>query len=256
MQLWAALESYEAHAIGVHSTYVLYKATTNAYEMSYSQVKERFPDYTFVKERNFYNDTMSILCNPIHTHVMFFVDDSIFLDKINVASICDILKDKHIIGFSLRLGLNISRCYTQGKSQSLREYESHGEFLRFIWTEQKNDFAYPLELSSSVYRLSIIRDIILRSLFWDPNTLELVLQKHKKMYMRYNILASYSNSRAFSNPVNIVTTSVKNRHGCNKKYQVHELLLKFIAGYRIDINYFRNILITSPHQEVDLHLTV
>ena len=92
------------------------------------------------------------------------------------------------LGFSLRHGTNTSYCYPLRVDQELLTFSSiEHDFLLFDWTVAEHDFAYPLEVSSSVYR---VKDItaVLQDSFVNPNTLEAYLNHHKMAFSHKNLL--------------------------------------------------------------------
>ena len=81
------------------------------------------------------------------------------------------------------------------------------DLLLFDWTSGESDFAYPLEVSSSVYRVSDIEPLLKHLDFSNPNILEATLDANKSTYQatKPNLLC-YGSSVAFCNPANKVQT--------------------------------------------------
>src|SRR5205814_1009880 len=118
--------------------------------------------------------------------VLFLVDDNIFIRPFRMEDVAGALHaSPSAVGFSLRLGRNISRCYPLGDSaQQLPPAEEVTPgILRYPWAEAIHDFGYPLEVSSSVYRMTDIGPEIARmNGVKNPNQLEELLDAGKPRF--------------------------------------------------------------------------
>ena len=107
-------------------------------------------------------------------YLMFLVDDTIFVRDWQISkTLMHLQEHKNVLGFSLRLGLNTTYCYTLKVKQNPPE----GKFLednvyKFQWLDAEADFGYPLEVSSSVYSLNKIVPLLLAKKYNNPNELE------------------------------------------------------------------------------------
>lgn len=189
------------------------------------------------------------------THVLFMVDDNIFLRSFRLSSIESSLSTyPDALGFSLRLGYNTTYCYAKNSAQSLPSFTLAGEgVLKFDWTMGEFDFNYPLEVSSSIYRFRHLWSLLNRLPFHNPNTLEGRMAANSRYYRQThpNLLCA-EKSIAFCNPINKVQTTWDNRSGSNPKYTSEELATLYNQGYRIDVNAYTGFIPNSCHQEVEL----
>jgi len=64
--------------------------------------------------------------------------------------------NEETLGFSLRLGQNLDYCYSLSKEQSVPTHAVDGEIMLWNWTSAESDWNYPLEVSSSIYKMSTI----------------------------------------------------------------------------------------------------
>ena len=88
----------------------------------------------------------------------------------------------------------------------------NGNVIKYDWRTAEYDFGYPLEVSSSVYRISDLLPILNRFPFSNPNTLEVILDSNKEFYMKMApSLLCYDYSVTFCNPANVVQTMWKNK---------------------------------------------
>lgn len=257
MQLDAALKSFLRHH-KVHNDdgtkkVVLYTCSNERYEKAYENLMKNYSFVKFIKEGVFYQDVKNILANK--RFVLFVVDDTIFVKDFNLYNMCEmLLLSNDTIGFSLRLGRNINYCYPTNQMQRLPDFRMfiHDDsYLRFDWTRSEGDFGYPIDLSSSLYKLDIIKPIIDDIYFSNPNALEWELYMNILYTRHLPYLLSFQKSVAFSIPANKVQDVNNNRHGEKTEYDVLELLTRFENGDRIDISKFDNFIPNACHQEVE-----
>jgi len=226
------------------------------HKQSYKILQAEHPSVEFIKENNFKQDLLNSINE--YYHILFCVDDTIFTQDF-------ILKNKVVyalnnlppaLGFSLRLGTNTKYCYPLDKYQEIPHSFSTNKsgILFYSWNNAQYDFAYPLEVSSSVYRTQDIYPILSGGDYSNPNQLEALLDYNSMVFREIRpFMLYYHQSVAFSNPVNkIQTVAPLNRVGNNKLYESDILLEKYINGYRIDPDKFYGFVSNGCHILVDL----
>lgn len=119
---------------------------------------------------------------------LFTVDDNLFIRPFNFEEIVHAL-DKYpsAIGFSLRLGENIKYCYMRDTLQKTPEFmhDDHSpSIVSFEWTNAEHDFGYPLEISGTVYRSSLLVPLVASLYFTSPNVLESKLSSLSEWFAR------------------------------------------------------------------------
>lgn len=188
---------------------------------------------------------------------LFSVDDCIFVKPFAFHQIVDAIKKiPKTIGFSLRLGTNINYCYMKDAIQKQPKFYLLSEnILYFEWEHAEHDFAYPLEISSSVYRASTLLPLIVSLYFTTPNTLESKLTSIRRWYAgRFPYLLCFKSSVAFSVPLNKVQSDRPfNRCSANPHYTAEVLASLFDEGWRIDLRPLMKFIPVSGHQEVELN---
>lgn len=232
---------------------VLYTTSQDLYEREYQRLFVDYPSVSFIKEKDFKADLLSLL--PDSQEVLFLVDDNIFVRDFHVEHAIDELRKTHdSICFSLRLGNNTDCCYMLKKQQAIPKSNTlpHG-ICQYEWISAEYDFGYPLEVSSSIYRVSDLFPLLRQLDYSNPNTLELALDNSKHFFqvIKKSILC-FENSVTFCNPINMVQTLWKNRAGENSSYSPRKLAEMYDEGYRIDVERFSSLTPNSCHQEVDL----
>lgn len=267
MQLELTIRSLYKHLKSIStipvSTYVLYKATLPEYQKGYMEIENKEALH-FIRERNFYEDVLRITSNIYFSHIMFVVDDTVFIKDFNIDTGINLLNEnRSILGLSLRLGNNTNFCYMSNQNQCMKKpIERKGEFNIWAWKDSSGDFGYPLELSSSIYRTSDIIDILYRvEKFVNPNVMELFMDEHRKSNQvcskvsQRPYLASFETSIAFSNPLNITQDMWQNKHQQNSHNSLIKLNQKFLQGYRIVLEPFETLTPNSAHYEHEIILS-
>lgn len=188
-------------------------------------------------------------------HVLFVVDDTLFVRSIPLEAAVDTLQSSpEALGYSLRLGRNTTYSYVLDRPQRPPEFLSIGKgILRYDWTSADGDFGYPLEISSSLYRIADIRALTTRGSFADPNTLESLVATQTRRFSRSKpFLLCSEDSVAFSAPLNRVQAVYENRAGGKGEWSVTSLAERYDKGQRINIRALDGFVPASCHQEVEL----
>jgi hypothetical protein len=233
---------------------VLYKADEK-HRGSYDILANQYDYAEFIEENNFKQDLLKAIEG--YEKILWIVDDCVWVSKFNIKQASDILDYyPNNVGVSFRLGTNTKYCYSMSQRQNIpaftRKYTGkYQDFLEYDWRTSMADFSYSLEVSSSLYRVSDLREI-LEGEYKNPHDLEwnMYLSLGKFVYNFPNLVC-YEKSVAFCNPVNKVQTVNHNRAGNNFYYSPDDLLIKFEQGYRIDDRPFDGFVSNGCHQEVE-----
>ncbi|MGD9849841.1 MAG: glycosyltransferase [Nitrospirales bacterium] len=260
LQLDATLQSFLSYCQDAHlaDVRVLFAVSDAMHAQQYRLLQQEYLRHhcvRFVKEQDFCSDVLTLLA--IYDHVLFLVDDNIFIRPFRLRECIDALTTHaDALGVSLRLGRNTTFCYPMNAEQRLPEFSLTGSgCMKFKWTEGEHDFGYPLEVSSSLYRIADLYDLILKIPFVNPNTLEGELATQIHNFSRHMpFLLCYEHSLTFCNPINMVQTAWENRAGQDPGSTPESLAIKFEEGYRIDVHSYSQLTPRGAHQEVPLQL--
>ncbi len=262
LQLDACLRSLKLHckdvdALAVH---VLCKASTPAFGEAYRELIAATPWAAFHPEQDFERDVRGLLggCD----HVLFVVDDSIFVRDFRVddlvAALCEF---PEAIGFSLRLGENTVYCYPAAREQSVPRMTSLGVADRpwcrsWAWASADGDFAYPLEVSSSLYRVADLPLVLRNDSFANPNALEVALAcaAPRIADIRPLLLCAAPHSLAFSMPLNRVQATHANRSSESPALTAQALLAVWQRGARVNVADYAGYTPRACHEEAPLFL--
>jgi hypothetical protein len=256
LQLDLMLSSYHKCSKDFHllEISVVYKASNERFKKSYEVLKNEWGFVDFIEETNFKNDVINQIKG--FDYVVFLTDDTIFTNKFDLDEITNLLeKHNNILGFSLRLGKNTDYCFSCNMPQdipTMREYNK--DVSIYFWPRTQFDFSYCLELSSSLYRVKDILQIIADRNFGNPNQLEDVLYSNLWQFVCFKYrMACYNISAAFANPLNQTTrTNKTNRTGNDNRYSPEKLLELYEKGARIRADKFYGLVTKSAHQLMEL----
>jgi len=257
MQLDGTLRSFYMHCKDTQLTdlTVIYKTSNALHDKLYDALKKEYSNVIFIKEKDFKEQVLPLIRK--YTYVLFLVDDNIFVRNFYITNITrSIDMNKNAIGFSLRLGENTVYCYALNAAQKLPMFSSvEKDILKYDWVHAELDFGYPLEVSSSVYRVKEIYPLLAQIQFSNPNTLENQMAANKQIYVNTRpILLCGKFSFTFCAPLNIVQNICDNRVGSETCYSSETLANKFGEGYRIDVDKYMHFTSNACHQEVPLEL--
>lgn len=281
LQLQATLASFALHCREATQTpiTVLYRTSSEAFAQGYAQLLQEFQGrlmIDWVEERSFRRDLLACLRQPPAAsrwrriqdrlrlrswrprcdQLLFLVDDNIFVRPFSLRSIVEALDQQpSAIGFSLRVGRNTTMCYSMSCAQPLPDFQTVAPGLRFRWVGQTGDFGYPLEVSSSVYRLSDLIGLLRTLPYTNPNRLEQVLSSSSSLFaLSKPDLLCFDQSVAFCAPINKVQAILDNRAGESDSYSSEALLGRFLEGQRVDVEALRDFVPRAAHVEIDLPL--
>lgn len=232
---------------------IIYKVD-ELHKNSYETLKYEHPFPEWLEETDFQQNVLDALKDK--THILFVTDDTIFCNYFSINQVIGQLnKRDNVLGFSLRLSLSTNYCYPLNTYQAIPYIEETiDDMFMYYWPEAIWDFAYPLELSSSIYRTSDILNIIKYQSFENPNDLENLMWRCAGSFSYFEpMMMCYRESKAFANPLNrIQTVALDNRYNGNDKYLAENMLKKYLDGYRVDYNKFFGIIPNACHMEVEI----
>ena len=264
MQLDATLRSFHLHCRDAEAStlHVIYKTTNGHHAQQYAQLRREYAEYGyvhFVEETDFRQNVLDLLAtqsaNGLAGYVLFLVDDNIFVRDFHLGEVCEALaRHPAALGFSLRLGENITDMYMVAMAQIRPPLTRIGENMRlFDWTTAQGDFNYPLEVSSSVFRIDELASLLQELSFINPNTLESWMSTNLSRFKQQTPhLLCYVRSVAFCAPVNKVQIMFDNRAGSRPEYSAAHLAEMFDQGYRIEVDAYVEFAPRSVQQEVEL----
>ncbi|MCJ7714628.1 hypothetical protein MUO66_09270, partial [Candidatus Bathyarchaeota archaeon] len=181
IQLYAMLETYFKFVKDAVPLTIIYHASNEFHEKSYSEVAVLFQKYNgklkFVREDLSFRESLLAVLAGIRTKNLFFLtDDTIFIREVSLkyASLIDPI---HFI-LTFRHSPHLCYCYTAGVKQkppSFIHFPNKLKLIKFNWFEQKYHWADPWSVDGHVF--STLEVLILSRIsdFKTPNSYESIL---------------------------------------------------------------------------------
>lgn len=234
---------------------VLAYASDDEMARRYGLAASELPFARFVPEQGFKDTLLTTLRGE--RHVCFVCDDAVFVRPWSSASALRMLDAiPKAIGVSLRLGLNTTQCYSYRAPQAVPpSLELIEGWRAFDWPEGELDFHYPLEVSSSIFRLDDLWSLLDALPYGNPNQLEEMLAARAEgLAGRKPALVYPTTSIAFCVPLNLVQATHQNRHADQDAWSAEALGLRFDEGLRVDTSALRGYTPVACHEELELPL--
>ncbi|MFV9644264.1 MAG: hypothetical protein ACNYWU_00440 [Desulfobacterales bacterium] len=253
LQLHALISSYLEKVVLPVPLHILYNTSTPLHRKAYDEVRELFSNnnISLIKQDsdNSFRSNLISLLKSVHSEKIFFlVDDVLFVENFDIEDFVKFDTDKFVP--TLRMGLNLKKCYTIQKDQPLPELIpdiiKDKDKITWKWYQGVYDWSYPLSLDGHFFSTQEIATMIQLTDFSAPNTLEDQLQKFRRFFLFRKGIA-YKKSRIINIPCNKVQIENKNLYG-----DLHQdfLLEQWQQGYQIDFRSLYGFMNESAHQEI------
>lgn len=253
LQLHALLSSYLEKVASPIPLHILYHTSTPAHGKAYNKVREVFSDnnVSFIKQdsdNSFRSNLISLLKSVDSEKIFFLVDDVLFVENFDIEDFVKFDTDKFVP--TLRMGLNLKKCYTIQKDQPLPELipgvVKDTNKITWEWDHGVYDWSYPLSLDGHFFSTQEIATMIQLTEFSAPNTLEDQLQKFRRFFL-FRKGVSYRKSKIVNIPCNKV--QIENKNLCGDMHQDY-LLEQWQNGLQMDYQSLYGFSNISAHQEI------
>lgn len=238
MQLHAFLTSYVEKVQDYGAMYILYKASNEKHKKSYEDLKHIFVNYPFefIEENEFRSQLIKIVSDSVAKLIGFYVDDMIFLKKINYNDILNIPSLNNVV--TLSRGKEMHYSVVLQREIDLPDFiKMDNGMLMFNWDQYEylSDWTYPLGVSGYFYGRDEIMVMLNSIPFKAPNSLESGMQKFRNFFLNRNGVC-YENITCCCVHANIVQTECINP--TIGSMTVENLLSEWENGKMIDLNDF------------------
>ena len=261
MQLEAFLRSTKKLVKNLDDIWVIYRTSSTRFENAYNKCFNSFNNWKNIKavkqEENGASEFKKLLIQCLQStknkYLMFAVDDIIVKDHIDISECIAHLKKTNAHGFYLRLGKNITECYTEGIQTPMPENKEVDKGVyEFGFRHGKGDWGYPYSLDMTIYEKGKLLAAICKHNYTNPNWLESALHINEWFYNpdKTHKGLCYESSKIVNLPLNIVQKDVVSR---NMGISYNDLLEKFENGLKINVDQLFKINNKAPHIEFNIN---
>lgn len=253
LQLHALISSYLEKVASPVPIHILYHTSTQSHQKAYEKIIGIFPNnnISFTKQDsdNSFRSNLISLLKSVHAEKIFFlVDDVLFIEAFDIEDFVKFDTDKFVS--TLRMGLNLNKCYTLQKEQPLPELMpdiiKDKDKITWKWNQGVYDWAYPVSLDGHFFSTQELTAMIQLINFSAPNTLEDQLQKFRRFFL-FRMGVCYRKSKIVNIPCNKV--QIENKNLCGTMHQDY-LLEQWQKGYQMDFRSLYGFMNESAHQEI------
>lgn len=256
VQLDALLRSIQRFVKGVDEINVVYRASDERTSRCYKEVFSTHSSVKPFKEVSFRDDVIGVLSDIPYQRVMVLVDDIVFLREVDLGYFREVDLKQYFP--SLRMGRNITYCYTFNKpvKQPVFEYHKaesedyfHGDrYLSWSWVGADGDWSYPISFDGGIFLTSEFVALAELCSYRAPNSFEMSAQWFRKMFAGRKGLC-FEVSKLVNIPFNCVQAEAKNINiGISTDY----FLDQWDKGNEISIGDYVGLVPNSPHMELPL----
>ena len=239
IQLELFLRSYARYMSRPLPLTVLYRASSEAHRQAYEEVFAGYDasELTAIAETAFKPDLLAVLRASSARHVLFFVDDIVFIQPVDTRLLEQWDAGEGIL--SLRLGRNITHSFNRGgieqpQPERLEDAARDNHLLaRWHWTDGQLDWSLPTSLDGHLLPLPDLIPVIEEASFKAPNSLEGAIGQYKFLF-KWRWGYCYERARIMNLPLNTVKT--EDYDFPHQGWDAEELLQAFQRGYRLDIS--------------------
>ena len=254
-QLYALLESVEKYVTNLATIQVIYRTSDDVYQQAYAKVAQQFSHVAFMKQSEHYRDdfkplTLQAVFDSSSNYILFSSDDIIVTDYVDMNRCIRAMEKTHGYAFYLRLGKNLSTCYSFNCEQKIPSC-AHIEDDMYAWqfAYGEYDWKYPNNIDMTLYRKADIKKSLEERVYSSPNTFE-GEGVWEEDFDWHRVGLFYKHSKIVNIPLNVVQKEAHGNLHMNL-YSPPALVEKFNAGLKIDIAPLFKIDNISAHMEYE-----
>lgn len=212
--------------------HIIYKFSSPLYKAGYEIVKKLHPEFIWVEETNFRNNTLESIFNNKNQYQAFMVDDDVFVDYFSYEDkeCVNFFIEPAVACFSPRMAPYINYCYTANgpcpPPSFLKERPNLWE-----WRGNPYDWGYPWSVASfHIFRKQDLTPII-NVPFKAANSFEGGLVSNISFRGR-ELMSCYPQAKCICSVNNKVQTENNNRN--ENSSPISYLNAEFLKGRRLD----------------------
>jgi hypothetical protein len=211
----------------------LFDYSNEEYKRGYDMVVERFKTFSFVKESNFYDDTLRLSLKPEYGCLLWLVDDCIMKNIFERDSVFERFVSDDTVGvYNLRMTPTMS-FMTDFPDDVPRPFPEFGADNTWEWKRAiDTDWCYPMTMDGHMYKTKdMMRYLKSIPCFGPPPSFDCIMWQNP---LPHNIMICNSQQKILGIVPNRVQTGCPNRHG---HFSTEYMNNMWLSGKQIDLNY-------------------
>jgi len=254
-QLGALLESLNDKMKIDHKVSVIYTFSESNYKNGYDILLQNYPDCNFVKETTFKDDVMALVDSDCE-HVMFLVDDIVFIRNVELDSNFEAFNNnKDVLTLSLALSPAVTFEYPRQMHVKMPEIKNNTFEWVNRWKKRKNKksnewgagWDCPMSVGGNIFRTKDFLPYVEKIVFYNPNTMESRMQK--RPFKSKPLMMCCDKAKLIAVPINIVVENgYRNRHGETDAFTLNN---KWLDGMKIDVSVIYGLEFNAIHNIID-----
>jgi hypothetical protein len=211
---------------------IIYTYSDESYKRGYDLCQKLHPEFNWIKETNFRQDTLKAIFTSPHTYQSFMVDDDVFVDRFSLEDkeCQELFKNQSVACISPRLAPYINYCYTANHTQPQPTFLKDRDHL-WEWRGKPYDWGYPWSVASfHIFRKSDIVNLQMLK-FKGANSFEGGFISAASFNGR-ELMSCYKQAKCICSTNNKVQIENGNRHENSDPLDI--LNSNFINGKRLD----------------------
>lgn len=230
-QLDTLLRSLNGHLNVDHDLTVLFSYVNEEYKSGYDIVINRFSNVSFVKEVNFYDDTLRLSLDEKYTCFLWLVDDCIMKnDFTHDFTLERFLNDDAVGVYNLRLTPTVS-FMTDWSDDVARPFPEFGSDNTWEWRKAiDTDWSYPMTMDGHMYKTKDMVSYLKNLTFGPPPSMDSTMHQTP---LNRPLMICNSQQKILGIVPNRVQTGSPNRFGYITTKEMNDL---WVSGKQINLD--------------------
>ena len=231
---------------------ILYTYSSDLHKLAYDKVKRLHPEFKWIEETNFQQDTKNIFNSGNKSYVSFLVDDDVWINdmSLNSPEFNEFKNNPQIACLSPRISKQVNYCYTARLQTPPPKVFINNTTWYWTSSELAGDWNYVFSIASfHIFRREDLTNLINTVPFRGPNTFEgSCLAPYPPRHRP--LMICFENCKVFCGTNNRVQVENGNHH--ENSHTPDMLAKNFLLGRRLDPNANDGLVSNMCHGPVKL----
>lgn len=248
LQLYAFLESAERHLRDVHQMTVIYRVSSEAYDLGYEEVKKVFPNVMYLNQPSSpYEDCGPLLRRAVFDEsvssgrfVAFAEDNTVFKERVDLGFAAKKMQETGSYGFFFKLG-----CFSSLDQDMPPTISIGNDVYAWQFSAGRGDWAEPNRVDMVLYKKELIFDDFKCMKFHNPEILDILWAERKDLK---RVGLCYNCSKAENLSLHFAKSN-KTLNSPESPISGKELLFLFQQGLKMNLQQVEENMPSSGDEE-------